>query len=108
MGDVGNGILKNTPGFQCKGSGASSSSNNQSTQIRQLRSELDGVKQVAATVYEINIANNEAMAQWMTEFVSADAQGLPLPPQPTPIPIPPIFQPSPPDVDLDNVEFTAD
>ncbi len=111
MGDVGKGILKDTPGFQRK-KGASSS--RQSSEMQEMRSQMDTVKQAATTVYEITNANNAALADWMTSYLEASSQGLPPPPRPVPIPMPEWPEPSQqqpsrsPDIDLDNVDFTID
>jgi hypothetical protein len=99
-GRAGDGILKDTPGFQKKGASTSSQVAHLSSQLEQTTFRLQRMaermhqyerdmaeyhramgewEQAVADVHDRNAA---AQRQWIRDFMQASAQGLPPPPEP--------------------------
>ena len=109
MGRAGEGILKSTPGFQKKGASTSSQVahlhsrlEQTTTQLERLAEENERMRQHQRemeawhqAVLEVQTQNQYMQNQWLTDFSTALAAGLPTPPVPIPRRLP--ERPTPPD-----------
>ena len=122
LGKRGEGVLKNTPGFQRKATSTGTSTTSTINRTTQLESEVQRLREqqaaqaaqaasqaayiasqaafnaaqaaYVAEIHAIQQAQQQQMFQYMQEFTAAQIHGLP--PPPMPLPQPPQTPPQPP------------